>query len=472
VAALACAFALLHLAGTNDLLSEATRPVVVGVLRLVGVAAHDAGGGLAVGRMHVPWSRDCAGVNTLTLLWALTLWANRSEPLNRRFWLRLALAIPAALGANIARIFTLLAYRYAFYPAVEPPQLHYFIGFLWVMPCLPLLVATRPEPGRARLETLFLVSALALLSPYVPAPGGNLVTVATLLLLIRSRYQPLEPGGRWLGGLWMAAAPGIAAASMESLWIPWLLSSPWFAPRGLRGSPSRLMLLVGTVPLVAMQPVGRWLVVLAGLWELRMLAAPGAVTAEAAAPVAARPSWTALAGQAGIALLLVFPFMAATITGLGRPSLRPPAGVMLRVVAPNACEVRLVGQPAELQLVWYGPAGDGRHHTLPVCMRYRGIALRPSGLEPSVLTDGRVWMREFFIQDRELLLDYATYLRRTFLPWSPAGVHLIASAARSNLTAAAFARGAEGLARELWALGDPLPDRGPALSPENPPRAR
>jgi exosortase/archaeosortase family protein len=395
------------------------------------------------------------------MLWAVTLWANRTEPLSGRYWLRLALAAPAALVANIARIFTLLAYRYAFFPTVETPQLHYFIGFLWIMPCLPVFVPRAGrEPGRYLLETLFLVVALSLLSPFVPAPGGYLVTLATLLLLAQSRYAPLAAKGRLAATIWILAAGFIAAASMESLWLPWLILCPWFGGLGLRRAPTRLVLVLGTIPLVAMHPAARWFVAGAAVFEIWKLFQSGSADGGPTGVPAPSCRWLTLFSRAGLALLLVFPFIASSAAGLLRSSLRPPLGAMARAIAVNTYEVRLVGQPQDLQLIWYGPSGDGRHHTLRVCMRYRGIHLKPVGVELSVMTDGKVWMREFFLHQNQLLPDYRTYLRRTFWPWSPAGVHVISSASSNRMSAKTFAQQSEYLAKELQKLGEPLPDKG------------
>lgn len=450
VVALVAVCALLHLAGTNDLVSNITRPLVVGLLNLLGSSAQDAGGELILGRMHVPWTRDCAGVNILTMLWVVTLWANRAEPFSGRYWLRLAFAVPAALGANICRILTLLGYRYLLFPAVETPQLHYFIGFLWVIPCLPLFVPRAGRDfGRYLLETIFLVAALSLLSPFVFAPGGSLVTIATLLLVAESRYCPLQAGRRYAGMAWVLAAVCIAAASMESLWLPWLLLSPWFGQRDLRRAPGRLLLVLGTIPLVAMHPVARWFVVAAAgleVWTLRKGPSKGAEPDGQRSPAV---SFLGLCARGGLVGLLVLPFLSSSLTGMFRSGLRPPAGAMWRVLSVNTYQVRLVGQPGDVELLWYGPSGDGRHHTLPVCMRYRGTELKPSRVESSVMTDGKLWMREFFLQRGALLTDYPAYLRHTLLPWSSAGVHIIASAPVDSLSAKAFADSTMELAVQL-----------------------
>jgi exosortase/archaeosortase family protein len=449
---LAAVFGLLHLAGTTDVLSDLTRPLVVAVLELLGVAAADRGGHLVVGRLHVPWTRDCAGLNVLAVLWAVALWVNRAEPLSRRTWGQLALAVPVAFAANVARILTLIAYRAAFFPAVESPQLHYFIGFLWIVPFLGLWVPRGKAAGAGRrLEILYLAAALALITPHVGGPGGSLVTLAALLFLAESRLATqASPARRWWGVAWLLAALPIAAARMESLWTPWLLLCPWFAAPSLLRSPHGLVLLVGTIPLAVLNPVGRVAVLAAAAWQAWRLvrgrrAEPAQVASEAVA--AWRP-----AASAALVGALVFPFVASVVAG--RVPLRepPPAGTMARPIDATSYTVRLVGQSPEIELAWFGPYGEGRHHTLPVCMRYRGVVLGPSE-EDGVMTDGGRWMREFFLHDGALLADYPAYLLRTSLPFSSPGVHVIASAPTSSMSARSFGSAAERLARELHRLG-------------------
>ena len=454
LAALAAVFALLNLAGSRDWLSDFTRPFVVGCLNLAGIAATNLAGELVIGRLHVPWTRDCAGLNILTMLWAITLWVNRAEPISRRFWLRLAMGLPAAYLANIARIFTLIAYRHAFYPNVESPQLHYFIGFLWVMPCLPFFV---PRAGREfsryLLETLFLVTALSLVSPYVQAPGGSLVTLAVLLLVAKSRFtRTLAPGHWYLAAVWVAAAGFIALANMESLWLPWLLLCPWFVPAGFQRAYASWVLVLATIPLVAMHPFARWLVALAALVEVWGLLRSDSNLHSTEPSHSPKNRASGILVPGGLILLFLTPFVASTLGGLLRPNLRPPPGVMARELASETFELRLVGQPGNINLVWYGPSGDGRHHTLSVCMRYRGVVLQPSGAIPSVLTDGNMWMREFFLQRGRLLTDYRAYIQNTFLPWTSAGVHVIASATTDSMSPEAFDSSILDLAMQLSQL--------------------
>lgn len=459
VFALVAMFALLHVAGTRDWLSELTRPVVVGGLKWIGVAATDSAGELLLGRLHIPWTRDCAGLNILTTLWAIILWVNRAEPLSRRYWGRLSLGFPMAFFVNVARIFTLIGYRHAFFPAVESPQLHYFIGFLWVMPCLPFFVPQgERNTGRYLMETLFIVTALSLVSPFVSAPGGSLVTLSTLLLLAKGRFAATLPSNRRLAAVvWIATAAFIAMAKMESLWIPWLVLCPWFSPSGIRHNASAWGLVLGTIPMVSMHPLARGLVIASALMEIWKLlrARPAVEVSVPAEPPLNRVS--AILTPVGLTAIFLLPFGVSVISSLLIPSVRPPAGVMARQLEANTFQLHLVSQPHDVDLDWFGPSGNGRHHTLSVCMRYRGIALRPSGIDPAVLTDGKVWMREFFLQDGRLLTNYPAYLRRTFLPWTPAGVHLIASALADHMSATLFAKSSLELATQVSQLNNSPP---------------
>lgn len=471
----AAVFALLYLFGTSDLLLDVTRPLVVIVLGMAGISAQNTADVLIAGTIRIPWTRDCAGVNILILLWAIALWANRSEPFSRGSWTRLLLVVPAALAANTCRVLTLVIYRYIFYPSVESQQFHYFIGFLWLIPCLPFFMPRGVRgPAVYLLETLFLASALALLTPFVSAPGGILVTLASLLLVARSRWNPIPTD---LGGVmipWCLAPIFIALASMESLWLPWLLVCPLFWEAFPQRTAGRLALSLGTIPLLAMDSAGRWFVGAAVAWEGWMLLRNGRECIREThdeAPLAFQPGVLTVIGMI---LALVFPFLASAANGFWKPSLCPPSGTMSRIMTANAYDIRLVAQPPDMHLVWYGPSGDGRHHTLPVCMNYRGVKVWPSGSVPTVMTDGKSWMREFFIHRRELLPDYVTYLRRTIWPWSSAGVHLIFNAPVESMSAERFAQKAHSLALELNSLGEPVPitssgsrapQPGPSLSP-------
>ena len=55
--------------------------------------------------------------------------------------------------------------------------------------------------------------------------------------------------------------------------------------------------------------------------------------------------------------------------------------------SPNSA---LPGQPDNIGPFWYLPSGSQRHHTLKVCMKHRGIELRPASENSTVMTDGEV----------------------------------------------------------------------------------
>ena len=178
-------FVLMHSTRTSEALSWLTRPAVAAVIGIFGGNAIDAGSDIIFGKLRIPWSRDCAGFDVLLVLWGLILWTSRRDPLSRRFWIRMALAIPASVLANIARVLSIIVWRQTFYPAVESPQMHYFIGFLWLLPLLALFVprAERPFVSYA-VETSMLAAALSLIAPQAAAPapaavggrrGGDLV---------------------------------------------------------------------------------------------------------------------------------------------------------------------------------------------------------------------------------------------------------------------------------------------------------
>ena len=422
---------LMQSAGATEALSWLTRPAVAAVLQIFGGHAVDGGSYLLIGRLRVPWSRDCAGFDVLLVLWGLILWSSRSEPVSWRFWLRMVLAVPASILANVARIITIIGWREAFYPAVESPQMHYFVGFLWLLPLLAVFV---PRGGRLfagyAVETGMLAAALSLVAPQATAPGGVWVTVCALLLLAAQTWHQLK--GRLdiaLACAWFAGAVFIAGAAMESLWLPWLLLCPWCFPKRWLLSPA-ILLLPGTVPVFVMH--FGWLTIpgiAAALWMLLKSHEP------LHAHTAPAPRWPT-------AVLLLFamlvPFVASTLGPALQTSPTPPVGVMSQQLNPNSFLLRFPAQPNDLSVTWNAPNGSGRHHTLSVCMRYRGTKISSVASCPGVETDGRAWLAEAFLMPGGELLDYDGYLHATLLPFTPAGIHLIASAPKAAMPAARF----------------------------------
>jgi len=442
--AAALVFVLLQTTRMADALSWLTRPAVAAVIALTGGHAADEGTFLIVGDLRVPWSRDCAGFDVLLVLWGLIIWTSRHEIIASRFWWRMLAAVPAAVVANVARVLTIIAWRQAFYPAVESPQMHYFIGFVWLLPLLAFFIPRGGRPPTVWLLGMILpAAALSLTAPQAGAPGGYLVTACALVLLASQHVHSLE--GRLeksLALLWILAAVFIAEAGMESLWLPWVLSCPWCMPRTNRLR-SLAVLLPGTIPLFAMKLP--WLIVPALLWGI--LSLWHSSHTENKQPLALPehpPRW---ATTLLLSLMLLVPFTASTIGPVIRTETIPPSGLMARKIESGTWLLRLTRQSPDISINWFSPSGSGRHHTLPVCLAYRGKVLHPDKQRPAIFTDGEFWFAEAFLMPDGQLHDYDGYLRRTLIPFTSAGVHLIASTHCDRMNTADF----EKMTRDLFA---------------------
>jgi len=181
-------FILFHLANITEALSYITRPMVVIAAGTLGIHTVVQGSDIVLGKLMLPWNQDCSGINGLILLLAITLWANRHERFGFSFFIRLVLCIPAALIANVFRILTLAAYRYVFYPGWEGQQVHYLIGFIWLIPFIVFFVKNFRQKYWLRwLEIFYVALVLAVLAPVVFSPGGSVVAVCSLFYLARNR---------------------------------------------------------------------------------------------------------------------------------------------------------------------------------------------------------------------------------------------------------------------------------------------
>lgn len=441
-------FALLHAANLTEALSFLSRPMVMLAASAFGIEAADRGTEIVLGGLVLPWTQDCSGVNTLVILWGVTLWTNRHRPFDRGLLLRLLLCVPAALLANMFRILTLAGYRYVFYPQWESEELHYLIGFLWLVPFLFLFVEDLRRMDRGRwIEVVYLSLVLALLAPAIFSPGGSVVALSTLVYLAHNRVLDDAPPRLSLAyAAWAGAALLIAWSNMESLWIPWLLLCPRLVSRPLLFSWSGVVILSGTVSLLAMRPEWQIAVAAALAYRVYLTIRDGgqAATHEASLPPRAPEI-------AGLAVLGMAPFALSSLIGIAHPVERPPGGVMARQLTFNSYQLRLAGQPDDIRVYWYGAFGDGRHHSLAACMRFRGLILEPVPGHEEVLTGGNLWMRDFYIHDGELKSNYADYLLASFSPFAAPGVHVILDAPADSMTAAYFSRESEQLATRLFA---------------------
>jgi exosortase/archaeosortase family protein len=440
-------FVLLHAANLTEVLSYLSRPLVTGVATAFGIEAVDRGTDIVLGDLVLPWTQDCSGVNTLVILWGITLWANRQKPFDQALVARLLLCVPAALLANMLRILTLAGYRYLFYPAWESEELHYLVGFLWLMPFLFLFIEDLRSMDRARwIEVIYLSLVLALVAPTIFSPGGSLVALSTLFYLAYSRVSDANPPRLLVAYLlWGLAALLIARSNMESLWIPWLLVCPRLVSWQLLSSWTGLIILSGSVSLLALRP--EWQLVVGAALAYRLYL----IFRDKQAPKPQHPVVRPRALEiAALGLMGIAPFSLSAAIGIEHPAERPPGGAMTKQLTFNSYQVRLTGQPADIRMYWYGAFGDGRHHSLASCMRFRGLILEPVPGQEEVMSGGNMWMRDFFIHEGELKSSYGDYLLASFSPFSSPGVHVILDAPVDSMSAAYFSRATEALAERLF----------------------
>jgi exosortase/archaeosortase family protein len=449
---------LVHLARAKDIFSDFTRPTVTFALNLFGIGAVDHGTTIAVGRLEVPWTRDCAWLNLLLVLMALTIWVNRSEPLGFRYWFKIAATVPAALLANVLRVLSLIGYREAFYPNVESPQLHYFLGLVWLLPFVTLVVPKGNRPlSHVLVEAMQAASVVALLAPMSGVPGGDVVTIAAVLGLAQSKVQTDALRARSLLTVgWMLAAVAISLVGMESLWMPWLLTCPLLVSRQWIFSLSGLVLTVATHPLFAMLPGGTtviWLAMGLACWQWLQ-------NSELSETSTSPPSGWRISPMAAAAFFIL-PFVASTLFDRGHQGFTPPASTSFEAIASDAFSVRTPGQPDNIGLVWFNPSGNGRHHSMKVCMKYRGVELEPTAECADVYSDGSRFMREFYLQEGNLIASYTSYIKQTFRPLSSPGVHLIFFTNCGQMSADEFNKSCLDLAARLHKLTlDPVSQAG------------
>jgi exosortase/archaeosortase family protein len=451
---------------SQDTLREVTRPIVLGILQACGIPAADQGSDIAIKHLEIPWTRDCAGINLLLIMLALAVWVNREEGSVLKFWLRVAAMVPAALAANVLRVLTLIGYRMVAYPAVESPQTHYFMGFLWMV---PFVTAITPRAGRptshALFETLHAAAVIALLAPMTGMPNGSMMTIAVVVALSQCRFR--QDFWKWRvagSALWMLAGAAVALSNLESFWLPWLLCCPLLLDLRWAASPAGALVLLSTQSMLAMQswaPFIGWPGI--GLALLSWLK-----KSELEPPLTFHPaSWT----QRATAMLamsgFIMPFLASTLLSRNPAPWQPPDTVRFRSLGGQGFEVQIPGQAEGLALACYGAESRDRHHTVKVCLKYRGTELSPTPQVPAVYSDDKHWLREFFLQDGRLLTDYPAYLKSTFRPGAEPGVHLIFIAPQALSSPQEFASNTAKLAtafHELCQRGD----SGGASTPTRP----
>jgi hypothetical protein len=101
-----------------------------------------------------------------------------------------------------------------------------------------------------------------------------------------------------------------------------------------------------------------------------------------------------------------------------------------------------------------------------VCLKYRGTELTPEPDHSGVYSDGKHWLREFFLQDQQWIAEYGTYLKNTFRPGADPGVHLIFISPMDRVTPDLFAKESSSLASTFHDLctGKPTPAHNDLLA--------
>ncbi len=439
---------------TTPVASALTKPLVLALLHGLGVEAVDLGEAFEVGGLNVPWTRDCAGADLLLLLPAIAIWVTRHEPWSAGLLVRLAVMLPAAILANGLRVLSLIGWRMAVAPSVESPQVHYFLGLVWLVPFVVLVMPRGRVPrSQTWLDTAHAAVVVALLPGLQGVPHGWVGMVSAVFLLSQT-HDPrhrLPNVGMWLA-LWALAGGAIAAVRMESFWLPWALAFPPALSRRGVGSPSGLVLLGATHAILLLMPGVPWVALAVLLFRFGSSLRFTDSTAMPELPLSRRS--TPLAASS---VLLLMPFLATLRPETAVSDWGPPDGVLARPMKGNSFAVGLPGHPRSLGMVWFGSENGDRHHSVTVCMKYRGVSLVAETGCPSVFGSETHWFREFFLHEGRLLESYADYLKHSFRPGSAPGVHLIAVIPKDQASAETFDEWACDLARgihEQVASGD------------------
>lgn len=426
------------------------KPITIGLLSLIGLSTVDHGLSIQVEHLNVPWTRDCAGMNLLLVLLAVFAWMNRHIAQDKSYWTRMALMLPAAIAANVLRVLSLIGFRFAVYPEVESPQLHYFIGFIWLIPFALLSLPRKSARPKKALwfELLHISAVMGLIAPLLTLSNHWLTAVGALFFLVNSHFtETFTPKHLLAFSLWLLTALVITWTGIESIWLPWLLVCPLTINHRWIFRPDGLLTLTTTCPLFVLLPAANIIAAVifayvAYHWWTQQDATSAPPT------VRLGRNW-----ERGLTLtmapLLFAPYLASILTAQHGHTLQPPESAAKRVLDGMGYELNIEGQPAGLGLLWYDPQGNDRHHAVEVCLQYRGIQLQPTTVD-KVKTDGTYWFKEFFLVGDELIDDHRDYLWKTLGFRRDPGVHLILVADAKTTTANTFSTQATDTALKLY----------------------
>lgn len=234
--------------------------------------------------------------------------------------------------------------------------------------------------------------------------------------------------------------------------MPWLLICPLMVTRNWIFSISGIVLTASSHPLFGIIPGGGIIIWLGISWFCwQYLQKNQADSEESSALVRTGWRWQTHLQMSGIFFLL--PFLASVFFVPDKRIYEPPSTTEFTPLAADAYEVRVPTQADNIGLIWFNPSGNGRHHSMKVCMKYRGVDLEPTPEQTSVYTDGKHWMREFYLlQEDQLVATYPAYILQTLRPGSSPGVHLIFVAKIEEMSPDAFDKSCLQIAARLHDL--------------------
>ena len=71
-----------------------TRPLIVLICQSWEAGAVDTAEAIQIGKLSVPWTQDCSGLNLLIILLSLVVWVNREAPADRTYLLKIIAVFP------------------------------------------------------------------------------------------------------------------------------------------------------------------------------------------------------------------------------------------------------------------------------------------------------------------------------------------------------------------------------------------
>ena len=432
----------------THLFSIASATTIVFLFELFGFNVQFQGSNLIFGNLDVPWTEDCSGINSLLILWGVVIWSKTGSKFSTRFFLFLLSCLPVALLANTIRVLCIISYRTLLYPDSEPQELHFLFGFLSIIPFIILLNYLMGNLSPFNWSQLIHISIiLSLTTPLYYAPGGLILFTCVIYCLIMNYTQSGISCDKGILLSWLMCAILIAIINIESLWLVWLLMWPQMISKNLFKSATGWIILTGTIQPLAMMEIWQWVIIFALLWETRHYIkssghkfnfTPGNSRKKVLQPVF----------SVFFFLPLFIPLLNVSVSA----SAPLPKGMIYEKLADDGYRINLIGQPNDLKMYLFESNNNDRHHPLASCMRFKGITLTSIGEYPGVYETNEKFMREYFINQNGIIMNYYDYVFSTINPFSDAGIHIITESKKENLNLEYFSEMSNKMVEEIESL--------------------